>query len=118
MQTSAKYMSGEIRGAVIVNILLGVWVIVSPFVLGIPTGSATLWNNVAVGAVVILIALMGGWKEGAVLGAIIPLATWLFTATFVLEFFGMKFLWSNVLSVFALIFEAAYGGALRSMPRP
>jgi hypothetical protein len=118
MDTSVKNISAEMRAAVIVDVLLGFWVVVSPFALGVPAGSVTMWNNVAVGAAVIVVALIGGWKRGAVLGVIVPLSAWLFASTFILNFFDGRFLGSNVISAFALIAEAAYGGALSSMPSP
>lgn len=40
-----------------VNALLGVWVIISPFVLGFATNTELMWNNIIVGAVVALVAL-------------------------------------------------------------
>ena len=118
MNISVKNVSAEMRAGIIVKILLGLWVVVSPLVLGIPLKGAAMWSNVAVGAAVIIISLIGGWKQGAVLGAIIPLSAWLFASPFVLNFFDTRFLWSNVISAFALVAEAAYGGALRSVPSP
>jgi hypothetical protein len=118
METSVKNISAEMRAAVIVDVVLGAWVVVSPFVLGVPAGSATMWNNVAVGLAVIGVALIGWSKQGAILGAIVPLSAWLFASTFILNFFDGRFLWSNIIAAFALIAEAAYGGALSSMPPP
>lgn len=118
MNISAKSVSAEIRVAVAVSIVVGLWVIISPFVLRIPIGSAMLWSNIAVGAAVIAAAIIGGWTDGAILGAIVPLSAWLFASTFILNFFNTHFLWSNVVSAFVLIFEGAYSGALRSFPSP
>jgi hypothetical protein len=113
-----KDAPAEHRGATIASILLGIWVFISPFVLGIPAGSAAMWNNIVIGVVVVLLALGGGLKQGAVQGLIVPLSAWLFASTFVLNFNGTRFLWSNVISAFALVAETAYNGALRSFPSP
>lgn len=34
------------------NVLLGAWLLVSPFVLSFPSGSAAMWNDVVLGVVV------------------------------------------------------------------
>lgn len=39
-----------------INVILGIWLILSPFVLGVVSG-ATLWNNVIIGIIVAAIAL-------------------------------------------------------------
>ena|ERR1051326_4018317 len=113
-----KNAPAELRGATIVSILLGIWVFVSPFVLGVPAGSAAMWSNVAIGAAVVLLALAGGWQQGAVQGLTVPLGAWLFASPFILNFSGTGFLWNNVICAFALVAETAYGGALRSFPAP
>jgi hypothetical protein len=119
MHTSATFKneSAELRVATIVSILLGAWVLVSPFVLGVPAKSAVMWNNVVVGAIAIVLGLVGG-KHEAFQGLTVVLATWLFASTFVLNFSGLGFMWNNVISVFALVAVAAYAGALRSFPSP
>ncbi len=72
-----------------INILLGVWIIISPFVLAFRHSPAAAWNNVVVGFVIGLLALVRasgachqpGWSWGnAVLGL------WLIVSPFVLGF--------------------------------
>lgn len=116
MDTTVKNGPREGRMAVLISVLLGLWVIISPFVLGVPAMTGAMWTNVIIGAAVIVVALIGLVTDGAVLGAIIPLATWLFASTFVLEWYEPHFLWSNIIAVFVLIAEAAYSGSLREMP--
>ena len=113
-----KNAPAELRWATIVTILLGTWVFFSPFVLGVPVRSAAMWSNVAIGAVVVILALLGGWRQGAVQGLTVPVSAWLFASAFVLNFSGTGFLWNNVICAFALVAETAYGGALRSFPSP
>ena len=117
MDTLTKNVSAEMRAATVVTILLGLWVAVSPFVLGISAGRAT-WNNVAVGAAVILVAVIGALRQSAILGAIVPLSAWLFASTFIPHPFNTHLMWNNVISAFALIAQTAYGGALITMPSP
>ena len=78
-----------------VNILLGRWVTISPFVLGLsPKG---IWNNVVTGAVVGILAIIRwsmhqpGWSWlNLVLGI------WLVISPFVL-FLGTAAMWNNVI---------------------
>src|SRR5262252_1850897 len=109
MHTSATFKNApaELRSTTIVSILIGAWVLVSPFVLGVPVKSAAMWNNVAVGAVIIVLGLLGG-RLGPFQGLTVLFAAWLFASTFVLNFSGLGFLWNNVLSAFALVAETAY----------
>jgi hypothetical protein len=113
-----KNAPGELRGATVASIVLGIWVFVSPFVLGVPRGSPVMWSNMAVGVTAILLALGGGWKQGAVQGLTVFVGAWLFASTFILNFAGLGFMWNNVLCAFALVGETAYSGALRSFPAP
>lgn len=41
-----------------INVVLGVWLIVAPFVLGYSVVAAALWNDIIVGIVVVVLA---GW---------------------------------------------------------
>jgi hypothetical protein len=103
----------EVRCATVLNVLLGIWVIVSPFVLHIKCPSAVMWNNIAVGIAVLLLVLFGNLKQGVIQALIIPVATWLFASSVILDFSGLAFLWSNVLSTFAMVAATAFIGALR-----
>jgi hypothetical protein len=49
------------RGWSWVNVILGIWLIISPFALAFVTGSAALWNNVILGIIITIIA----WSESA-----------------------------------------------------
>jgi SPW repeat-containing protein len=78
-----------------VNILLGVWVIISPFVLGMNVPKA-IWNNVIAGALVVILAItrlsmhQRGWSWPNLL-----LGIWLVISPFVL-FLGGPAMWNNV----------------------
>jgi hypothetical protein len=47
-----------------INALLGVWLIAAPFVLGYPSGSAAMWNDVILGIVVGILSLTGALSAG------------------------------------------------------
>ncbi|MBU6389453.1 SPW repeat protein [Patescibacteria group bacterium] len=41
-----------------VNVLLGIWLIIAPFALSYPSGSAAMWNDIVLGIVVGILALV------------------------------------------------------------
>ncbi len=51
-------------GAELVNILLGIWVAVSPFILGF-TRTAAMWNNLSVGIALLIVTLICIWGDEA-----------------------------------------------------
>jgi VIT1/CCC1 family predicted Fe2+/Mn2+ transporter len=93
-QVSTPERSGI--GSSWVNILLGIWVIVSPFVLAFHSSKA-IWSNVVTGAVVGILAIIRwrihqpGWSWlNLILGA------WLVISPFVLFLSGAA-MWNNVI---------------------
>ena len=81
------------------NILLGIWVIVSPFALAFGIYPRAMWNNLATGAAVVILAIIRtgatqqpGWSwSNAILGI------WLIISPFVLAFAMPVALWNNVI---------------------
>ena len=89
---------GRAGGAIWLNILLGIWVLISPIVLAFGPSSAAVWNNIATGAAVIILALIhtsmprqSGWSWVNLL-----LGIWLIISPFVLVF-GATLLRNNVI---------------------
>jgi len=93
--------------AELVNILLGIWLIFSPFLLGFSQNASAKWTNIAVRIALVLVALVGGWAEGAVQGLVIPLGVWLFAAPFVLGSPAAAFLANNVCMAFFVVAAGA-----------
>jgi len=98
-----------------VNVAFGLWVILSPFVLGFSQNPAAVWNNLTVGAALVLLALASGWGGGAIFGLTVPLGAWLFASPFVLGFKTAEFLGNNVIMAFAVIAGALIAEGLRPM---
>jgi hypothetical protein len=48
-----------------VNAALGVWIIISPWVLGFAANATLMWNNVIIGALVALVALSSAFSGNA-----------------------------------------------------
>lgn len=47
----------QVRTASGINVLLGIWLIISPWVFGyVSAGPAPMWNSVVVGAIVLILA--------------------------------------------------------------
>jgi hypothetical protein len=75
-----------------INVALGIWLIISPFVLGFEAHQAAKWNDIAVGIAVGLVALQG-WSAFNV-----ALGVWLIIAPFVLGFANLPtLLWNSVI---------------------
>jgi SPW repeat len=91
-------------GAGWANTLLGIWVVLSPFVLGYGRSHAAMWSNVAVGLVIILLSLASqSGHETLVQAVIVPLGVWLFISAFVLRFSSVPLFWNNVVMSFLII---------------
>jgi NADH:ubiquinone oxidoreductase subunit K len=97
-----------------VNVLLGLWVAISPFVLGVSQHIGPMCNNIAIGVVVMVLGLIGGYAYRGALALLVPLSVWLFASTFAFGFSSMAFLWSNVIMAFFIIATAAAMDNLRS----
>ena len=81
------------------NILLGIWVIISPFALAFGVFPRAMWNNVATGAAIVILAIIRtsasqqpGWSWSNVI-----LGVWLIISPFVLAFAMPVALWNNVI---------------------
>jgi FtsH-binding integral membrane protein len=99
--------------AELVNIVIGIWIAVSPFVLGF-TRTLAEWNNIAVGIALVVVTLLGLWKDEALQALDVPLAIWLFASPFVLGFTTTAFLANNVCMAFVVVTAGAVSDGLRT----
>src|SRR5207302_8506897 len=97
----------------VINVLLGLWVAVSPFVLGFSGNTAALWNSLTVGVALVLLALMGGWGSRAIQVWTVPLGAWLFISGFLLFISKTALLCNNAVMGFAVVAGAAISEGLR-----
>ena len=109
MQTSRR----PILGAELINILLGIWVAISPFVLGFSRNTAVMLGNIAVGIALVLVSLAGAFVDEAFEGLVMPLGTWLFISAFVFGFWTLALPVNNVAMAFIVIAAGAISDALR-----
>ncbi len=97
----------------VANILFGIWLILSPFVLGFSKNIADRWSDIAVGIALFVVALAGMWADEALEGLIVPLGAWLFISAFVLGFAPAPFLVNNAILAFVVIATGAISDGLR-----
>src|SRR5262245_59581786 len=81
------------------NMGFGVWIIISPAVLGFSRDGAAMWNNAAVGVAVLILNLASLTRWGTVIvpGFSVFLAAWLFASPFALHFSTLAFLRNNLI---------------------
>ena len=92
-------------GTGILTVLSGVWLILSPFVLGFASAPAGIVNNIAVGAAVIVLAL-AGVKCGLLKSMNVLMGAWLYASAFILYVPNRCFLWNNLILAGAVILAA------------
>jgi hypothetical protein len=98
-----------------VNVVLGAWVIISPFVLGFRNLPNAMWNNAIIGALVLLLALTSGpgSRVGSPLNVLLGL--WLVVSPFVLGFAAAVPFWNNII-LGAIIAIVAIAGRVEWAP--
>ena len=81
------------------NIILGIWVLISPFVVQFAQLSAATWNNVIVGIVIAILAIIRtsvprqtGWSWVNVI-----LGIWMIISPFALGAMTTAVLWNNII---------------------
>lgn len=96
------------------NVLAGIWLFISGWVLGFTGTSNAFWNNIILGIVVAVIALirMGGGRATRGLGWLNALAgIWLFISPWVLNFSSnTTALWNNLI-LGVIVFVLGLGSA-------
>lgn len=84
------------RGSSLVNVLLGVWIIISPFALGLHAPKA-VWSNVVTGALVGILAIIRwGYGQPGWSWLNLFLGIWLVISPFVLVLSGLA-MWNDVI---------------------
>jgi hypothetical protein len=125
MQASPQHSLNQARYASGLNVLLGIWIIASPFVLAFTDNTTALWNDIIVGAVVLILGLVR--LEGtritswASWGNLI-LGIWLVIAPYILTYSDLtKALWNDIVLGIAVAILAAWSifstHQAQSMPR-
>ncbi|HXT11926.1 MAG TPA: SPW repeat protein [Candidatus Angelobacter sp.] len=104
----------DVASANIGNVILGIWVVISPFVLGFSGVENAKWNNIATGGAVALLALSR--RAGGGSGVLnILLGGWLIASAFVLQLNGTPF-WNNIIIGICIVIVALIGSASTRTP--
>ncbi len=99
------------------NVLMGIWVTLSPFVLGFNHNLAAVWSNIGTGVAIIVVAVASGWENESPPAIMVPLGVWLYASPLVLNFSHWAYFANNIIMAFAVIIAAAVAEGLRSPPR-
>lgn len=78
------------------NVVLGVWIVISPFVLGFSNMRAIMWNNIATGGAIFLLALASTARRGTSMLNVL-LGIWLLISPFVLGASRPVAVWNDVI---------------------
>ncbi|HYG34455.1 MAG TPA: SPW repeat protein [Clostridia bacterium] len=100
------------------NVVLGVWLAVSPFILGFTRLESAMWNNIIIGLLVLVLALMqgSGGRAGSMLNVLLGL--WLVVSPFALDFAAPVPLWNNIIVGLLIAIMAVIGRTERTAPAP
>jgi SPW repeat len=102
-----------------INTLLGIWVIISPFVLGFALFPVAMWNNVATGGAVAILALIrsGAPRQTGLSWVNVLLGIWLIISPFALGMLSGIGLWNNII-LGIIITIVAWGNAAATVRAP
>lgn len=106
----------HVTGANWVNVVLGIWVIISPFVLGFSNLMALMWNDVAVGIAVALLALSRSPTNRAAPMLNVILGCWLIASAFVLGVVSVASFWNSIIVGIVIAIVALF--ATNTSPAP
>ena len=98
------------------NIVLGIWVIISPFVLQFARFPAAMWNNVIVGIVIAVLAIIRtslasqrGWSWTNVI-----LGIWMIISASALGVMTTAMLWNNIILGIVIAIVAGTNASMRT----
>src|SRR6188472_343428 len=97
--TRAGSFQANTAGPSWLNIALGIWVIISPFVVQFSQLPAAMWNNVIVGIVVAVLAIIrtSVRSQTAWSWANVILGIWMIISPFALGVMTAAILWNNII---------------------
>lgn len=112
----AAPVGGQIRTASGLNVILGIWLVVAPFIFAMT--AAAFWNDVCVGLFALILASTRVSRPTAATRAAswtnVIVGVWLIFAPFVLDYLSLAEFWNDILVGAALLILASWSA---SMPR-
>ncbi|MGB9475336.1 MAG: SPW repeat protein [Candidatus Udaeobacter sp.] len=113
---NAVVSQSTMGGASWVNVLLGIWVLISPFMVQFARLPAAMWNNVIVGIVIALLALIRTstpWQSGWSWANVI-LGIWMIISPFALGAMTTAILWNNIILGIVIALVACANATMRT----
>ncbi|MCL5666201.1 MAG: SPW repeat protein [Patescibacteria group bacterium] len=112
-----RYERADVRAGSVMNLIIGIWLILSPFILGFSSISSAVENNIIVGALVAIFAISGLVGTRIAWSRIINVVfgIWLFFSPFALGFdTSARAMWNNVILGIIVIVLASWSASLAS----
>lgn len=112
--TMSSPAAGQVRTASGINIVLGIWLIIAPFLLAV--SQTAMWNDIIVGVLVLLLAGTRvskptvGTKSASWTNAAIGL--WLILSPFILGYGNSAAMWNDVIVGVLVLVCGAWNAAL------
>ncbi len=116
-------MDNQVKIASGLNIVAGIWLILAPFILGYSYLSGALWNDIIIGAVVLIMAAVREWgnSEDTTWASWINLVLgiWLIIAPFIIGYsYASAALWNDIIiGIVVAVLAGWSGSAATAMPR-
>ena len=113
---NAVVSQSTMGGASCVNVLFGIWVLISPFMVQFARLPAAMWNNVIVGIVIALLALIRTstpWQSGWSWANVI-LGIWMIISPFALGAMTTAILWNNIILGIVIALVACANATMRT----
>lgn len=99
------------------NVLLGIWIVISPFVLGFSNRIPIMWNNIATGGAIFLLALGRSRGRYGLSALVVLLGIWLIISPFVLvASLRLVGVWNNVILGIIVALLALSSSTRRTQP--
>jgi hypothetical protein len=118
-QTSAAGATKTVKTSSGTNLVLGLWLIIAPFLLGYGAIPGPMWNDVLIGIIIAALAALrlsspghSGWASWTNLVA----GLWLIIAPFVIAGYTAAATWNDIIvGIIAASLAAASGAAARKL---
>ncbi|MGV8083794.1 MAG: SPW repeat protein [Coriobacteriia bacterium] len=98
------------RWASSLNVLAGIWLVIAPFILGFTSSASAMWNSIAVGAVVVVLAAIRAFnpdeREG-ISWVNVVLGLWMVVSPYVLNYTNVSSAQTNALITGVIILALA-----------
>lgn len=115
MTTAYEQSDAQVRAASGLNVLAGLWLVISPWALGFATVESAVWNSVMLGLAVAIISMMrvaAPLRYEGLNWLNFVLGVWLILSPFLLNFGGLESaMWNTLITGLAVLILAAWSAS-------